>query len=116
MVSPQRRWEKLQRMESKIMAYDVLKRTGLVPMTNEVLKFNQSRWGQKVMEIETIRAGQAQFDLKTDIEKNLEAMELDWKDYIKHLREQDFLDLIAVLDSIKDPKAPAPKPKKEAKK
>ena len=117
MISPQRRWDKIRRMESKIMAYKIMLDSGTVPKTNEIINFHKSRWGEEVMDLERARAYQAMFDLKTDILKNLTGMELTEKDYLKQLKDRELEDTIAVFSGIKDPKAPKPakKEKKEAK-
>ena len=103
MVSPQRTWDKIRRMESKIMAYTVMEKSGKVPLTNEIITFHQWRHGQDVMPMEIARAHQAKFDLKQDIIKNLDGIELTWKDYVGKLKERKDDELLSILEGIKDP-------------
>ena len=121
MVSPQRRWDKIRRMESKIVAYVAMLDSGKIPLTNEIITFHKWRHGQDVMPIEVARAHQAKFDIKEDIIKNLEGMELTWKDYIAgHMEKDDkgkmvLTELGEVLEDIKDPSKPKAKKKEVAK-
>lgn len=115
MVSPQRTWDKIRRMESKIMAYTVMEKSGKVPLTNEVITFHQWRHGQDVMPMEIARAYQAKFDLKQDIIKNLDGIELTWKDYVGKLKERKDDELLSILEGIKDPSKPKSKKKEVAK-
>ena len=134
MVSPQRTWDKVKRMESKIMAYTVMEKSGKVPLTNEIITFHQWRHGQDVMPLELARAQQAKFDLKQDIIKNIEGIELTWKDYIgRHMQEKlndagkvvldkktrkpemELTELGSILEGIKDPSKPKSKKKEVAK-
>ena len=62
MISPQRCWDKIRRMEGKIMAYHTLLESGTVPKTNEIINFHKSRWGEEIMDLERARAYQAMFD------------------------------------------------------
>ena len=100
MVSASRIWDKIQRAEEKLMAYDAMLKKGEVPKINDVLTLKASRMGEPLLDIEKIRAKQAQFDIKLDIERNLAKMELEWKDYLKHLKERKVDDLIAVVSAI----------------
>jgi len=103
-VPAQRRWEKIARMESMIMAYHTMLETGNVPLTNEIINFQRSRWGEPIMDGEQTRAYHGMFSLKQDILKNLEEMELTEKDYIAQLKKKGLNDIIAVFSGIKDPK------------
>lgn len=100
MVSAQRIWDKLNRMESKIMAYHVMQESGVVPHSNEVLKFPESRLGKQATEMDLVRSRQAQFDIKQDILKNIEKLELTEKDYLSHLKKEGLKDLASIIAGI----------------
>ena len=116
MVSPARRFEKLGRMESKILAYNTMISTGMIPKANGVIRFHEVRLGEQAMEHELTRAKQALFDLKADINVNLEKFDppISWKDYIKtyHTQGKTLTQLGTILEGIEDPLA-KPKKKKE---
>jgi hypothetical protein len=112
MVSPQRAWDKINRMESKIMARYVLKDSKTIPATNEIINYHQSRWERPATDIELARNEQAMFDLKQDILKNLEALGVTEEDYLEKFEGQDFA---RVWASIGEEEEEAPKSKKKKK-
>jgi len=82
MVSQERRFQKLNRMESKILAYHRMIASGHIPVAQGTLIFAAERLGNPAMEHEIARAHQAMYDLKEDIKKQLAALDIPWKDYI----------------------------------
>ena len=105
MVSPSRSFEKIKRMESKILAYQLMIESGMIPKANGAIRFHEVRLGEKALDHELTRAKQAKFDLKQDIIKNLDELDIPWKDYIKtyHTKGKKKTQLGTVLDSITEP-------------
>ena len=100
-----RRWDKIGRFESKIMAYKTMETTGMIPPTGEIIRFHESRHGQPVSQVELARAIQAKVDLCDDLLKNLGGMAdgagISWKKYISQLKKNDLTDLIEALEEAK---------------
>ena len=108
-IPPGRRWDKIRHMESMIMAYHTMLETGNVPLTNEIINFHKSRWGEPIMDSERVRAYHGMFGLKQDIIKNLEGMELTEKDYVAQLKKKGLNVVMEVYSGIKGLEAPATK-------
>jgi len=104
MVSEARRWEKLNRMESKIMAYRLMIDTKTIPETNDVINFHASRWGKPASELELARAVQAINDIRADMEKNVEKMGLSWEDYVNDLHARGAMELYSEFSAKKEAK------------
>lgn len=105
MTTDKRRWEKIRTFEDWLMAYVTMLATGMVPLTNELINFHQSRWGQPISQAEIEAARNNKIVLYDDLMKNLNGMAdgggITYKVYISQLKKRDLTDLIEAWNEAK---------------
>ena len=89
MVSASRTWEKIRRIEEKILAYAEILASGKNPeAANVITSIPQERLNRELWKSERIRYKQNIVALEEDLRRNVDKLGLKWKQYLADAKQR----------------------------